>query len=227
MHMQLGMVGLGRMGANMTRRLMRGGHQLVVSDLSADAVKQLAGEGAGGSSSLEDLVGKLKAPRAVWVMVPAGGPTEQTVQKLAQHMQAGDAIIDGGNSNFKDDVRRAGQLKSKGIHYVDVGTSGGVWGLDRGYCMMIGGERDAVKHLDSIFATLAPGSAGASRTPGREKLSGTAEDGYIYCGPSGAGHFVKMVHNGIEYGIMQAYAEGFDIFRNAAKPDLPKDQQYD
>ena len=230
--MQLGMVGLGRMGANMTRRLLRGGHQLVVSDLSAEAVKQLAGEGAGGSSSLEDLVGKLKPPRAAWVMVPAGGPTEQTVQKLAQHMQAGDAIIDGGNSYFKDDVRRAGELKSKGIHYVDVGTSGGVWGLDRGYCMMIGGPREAVQRLDPIFKTLAPGRGDIPRTPGREKLDGssgksTAEEGYIHCGPSGSGHFVKMVHNGIEYGLMQAYAEGFDIFRNAASKDLPEDIRYD
>jgi 6-phosphogluconate dehydrogenase len=230
--MQLGMVGLGRMGANMTRRLMRGGHQLVVSDLSADTVKQLAGEGAGGSSSLEDLVGKLKAPRAVWVMVPSGGPTEQTVQKLAQQMQAGDTIIDGGNSYFKDDVRRAGQLKSKGIHYVDVGTSGGVWGLERGYCMMIGGPNEAVQRLDPIFRTLAPGIGDIPRTPGREKLGGaskesTAEQGYIHCGPSGSGHFVKMVHNGIEYGIMQAYAEGFDIFKNATSKGLPEDIRYD
>jgi len=230
--MQLGMVGLGRMGANMTRRLMRGGHQLVVSDLSPDAVKQLAGEGAGGSSSLEDLVAKLKPPRAAWVMVPAGGPTEQTVQKLAQHMQAGDAIIDGGNSYFKDDVRRAGQLKGKGIHYVDVGTSGGVWGLERGYCMMIGGPKEAVQRLDPIFKTLAPGKGDIPRTPGREKLGAssqesTAEEGYIHCGPSGSGHFVKMVHNGIEYGLMQAYAEGFDIFKNATSKDLPEDIRYD
>jgi 6-phosphogluconate dehydrogenase len=225
--MQLGMVGLGRMGANMTRRLMRGGHQLVVSDLSPDAIKQLATEGAGGSSSLEDLVGKLKPPRAAWVMVPAGGPTEQTVQTLAQHMQSGDVIIDGGNSYFKDDVRRANQLKDQGIHYVDVGTSGGVWGLERGYCMMIGGPDAAVKQLDPIFKTLAPGRGEIPPTPGREKMSGTAEDGYIHCGPSGAGHFVKMVHNGIEYGIMQAYAEGFDIFKNATSKELPQDLRYD
>src|ERR1700678_4093269 len=217
--MQLGMVGLGRMGSNMTRRLMRGGHQLVVSDLSADAVKQLAGEGAGGAASLEDLIGKLKAPRAVWVMVPSGGATEQTVQKLAQHMQAGDTIIDGGNSYFKDDVRRASELKSKNIHYVDVGTSGGVWGIERGYCMMIGGPDVAVQRLDPIFKTLAPGTGDIPRTPGREKLGGTAEEGYIHCGPSGSGHFVKMVHNGIEYGIMQAYAEGFDIFKNATSKE--------
>jgi 6-phosphogluconate dehydrogenase len=221
------MVGLGRMGSNMTRRLMRGGHKLVVSDLSPDTVRQLAGEGAGGASSLEDLVSKLTPPRAVWVMVPAGGPTEQTVQTLAQNMQAGDAIIDGGNSYFKDDVRRAGELKGQGIHYIDVGTSGGVWGLDRGYCMMIGGPKEAVQRLDPIFKTLAPGKGDIPQTPGREKLSGTAEDGYIHCGPSGSGHFVKMVHNGIEYGLMQAYAEGFDIFRNATSKELPEEHRYD
>ena len=225
--MQLGMVGLGRMGANMTRRLMRGGHQLVVSDLSPEAVKQLAGEGAVGSNSLDDLIRKLKPPRAAWVMVPAGGPTEQTVQQLAHRMQPGDIIIDGGNSYFKDDIRRSKQCREKGIHYVDVGTSGGVWGIDRGYCMMIGGPKEAVQQLDPIFKTLAPGRGEIPRTPGREKLGGTAEEGYIHCGPSGAGHFVKMVHNGIEYGIMQAYAEGFDIFRNASKKDLPEDMRYD
>jgi 6-phosphogluconate dehydrogenase len=224
--MQLGMVGLGRMGANMTRRLMRGGHQLVVSDRTPDVVKHLSSEGAGGSSSLEDLVGKLKTPRAVWVMVPAGEPTEQTVQQLAELMQAGDAIIDGGNSYFKDDVRRSEQLKGKGIHYIDVGTSGGVWGLDRGYCMMIGGPEEAVKRLDPIFKTLAPGVGDIPRTPGREKLGGTAEQGYMHCGPSGAGHFVKMVHNGIEYGMMQAYAEGFDIFKNATSKELPENIRY-
>ncbi|MDQ1386555.1 MAG: 6-phosphogluconate dehydrogenase [Acidobacteriaceae bacterium] len=225
--MQLGMVGLGRMGANMTRRLMRGGHQLVVADRSADLVKQLSGEGAGESSSLPDLIAKLKPPRAVWVMIPAGEPTEQTVQKLAENMQAGDSIIDGGNSYFKDDVRRAKQLKGKGIHYIDVGTSGGVWGLERGYCMMIGGPDGAVQRLDPIFKTLAPGVGEIARTPGREKLGGTAEQGYIHCGPSGSGHFVKMVHNGIEYGMMQAYAEGFDIFKNATSKELPEDIRYD
>ena len=225
--MQLGMVGLGRMGANMTRRLMRGGHQLVVSDLSADAVKQLTSDGATGSVSLDDLVSKLTPPRAVWIMVPSGGPTEQTVQKLASRMQSGDAIIDGGNSYFKDDVRRSRDLKGKGIHYIDVGTSGGVWGLERGYCMMIGGPKEAVQRLDPIFKTLAPGRGDIPRTPGREKVGGTAEDGYLHCGPSGAGHFVKMVHNGIEYGLMQAYAEGFDIFRNATSKDLPEDMRYD
>ena len=173
--MQLGMVGLGRMGANMTRRLMRGGHQLVVSDLSPDSVKQLAGEGATGSTSLEDMIHTLTPPRAVWIMVPAGAATESTVQKVAAHLQAGDAIIDGGNSYFKDDVRRANELKGKGIHYIDVGTSGGVWGLERGYCMMIGGPKEAVQRLDPIFKTLAPGKGDIPRTPGREKLGGTAE----------------------------------------------------
>ena len=225
--MQLGMVGLGRMGASMTLRLMRGGHKLVVSDLSADAVQKLASEGAGASSSLQDLVAKLTPPRAVWVMVPSGAPTEQTVQTLAQHMQSGDVIIDGGNSYFKDDVRRAGELKSKNIHYVDVGTSGGVWGIDRGYCMMIGGPDETVQRLDPIFKTLAPGLGDIPRTPGREKLGGTAEEGYVHCGPSGAGHFVKMVHNGIEYGLMQAYAEGFDIFKNATSKELPENIRYD
>ncbi len=225
--MQLGMVGLGRMGANMTRRLLRGGHELVVSDLSPDAVKQLAGEGATGSASLQDFVSKLRPPRAAWIMVPAGNPTEQAVQSLAQQMQRGDIIIDGGNSYYKDDVRRSGQLKAMGIHYVDVGTSGGVWGLERGYCMMIGGPAEAVQRLDPIFKTLAPGIGDIPRTPGREKMGGTAEYGYIHCGPSGAGHFVKMVHNGIEYGMMQAYAEGFDIFRNATSKELPENLRYD
>jgi 6-phosphogluconate dehydrogenase len=225
--MQLGMVGLGRMGANMTRRLMRGGHQMVVSDLSADAVKQLAGDGAVGSSSLQDLVSRLKAPRAVWIMVPAGAPTEQTVQSLAGCMQAGDIIIDGGNSYFKDDVRRSKMLQERGIHYMDVGTSGGVWGLERGYCMMIGGPKEAMQHLDPIFKTLAPGRGDIPTTPGRENFGGTAEQGYLHCGPSGSGHFVKMVHNGIEYGMMQAYAEGFDIFKNATSSELPEDIRYD
>ena len=225
--MQLGMVGLGRMGANMTRRLVRGGHELVVSDLSQDAVKGLVGEGAVGSTSLDDFVAKIKAPRAAWVMVPAGDPTEKTVQALADRMQAGDTIIDGGNSYFKDDVRRSEQLKSKDIHYIDVGTSGGIWGIDRGYCMMIGGPDEAVQRLDPIFKTLAPGRGNIDRTPGRDKMpASTAEDGYIHCGPSGSGHFVKMVHNGIEYGMMQAYAEGFDIFKNAASKELPANIRY-
>jgi len=225
--MRLGMVGLGKMGANMTRRLMRGGHEVVVTDLSAENVKHIASEGAVASASLDDFVGKLGKPRVAWLMVPAGGPTEQTVQSLAQKFQPGDILIDGGNSYFKDDVRRAKQLKDRGIHYVDVGTSGGVWGLDRGYCMMIGGPKEVVQQLDPIFKTLAPGRGDIPRTPGREKLSGTAEDGYMYCGPSGAGHFVKMVHNGIEYGIMQAYAEGFDIFRNATSKELPEEHRFD
>ncbi len=225
--MQLGMVGLGRMGGNMVRRLMRGGHECVVSDLSAENVQHLVGEGAKGSASLEDFVSKLKPPRAAWVMVPAGGPTEQTVMKLAERMQAGDTIIDGGNSYFKDDVRRSKMLKPKGIHYVDVGTSGGIWGLERGYCMMIGGPKEAVERLDPIFKTLAPGMGDIPRTPGRERMGGTAEQGYLYCGPSGAGHFVKMVHNGIEYGLMQAYGEGFDIFKNANSKELPEEHRYD
>src|SRR5437762_4253265 len=225
--MQLGMIGLGRMGANMVRRLMRGGHECVVFDLSADNVKQLAGEGATGSGSLDDFIGKLSQPRAVWIMVPAGNATEKTVNDLAARMDSGDTIIDGGNSNYKDDARRAIDLREKKINYVDVGTSGGVWGLERGYCMMIGGPREAVQHLDPIFKTLAPGRTEIARTPGREKVSGTAEDGYVYCGPSGAGHFVKMVHNGIEYGLMQAYAEGFDIFHNANSKELPEEHRYD
>jgi 6-phosphogluconate dehydrogenase len=225
--MKLGMVGLGRMGANMTRRLLRGGHEVVVTDLSVENVKHIAGEGATASASLADFVGKLGKPRVAWLMVPAGAPTEQTVQTLSQKMQPGDILIDGGNSYFKDDIRRSQQLKDKGIHYVDVGTSGGVWGLERGYCMMIGGPKEVVQQLDPIFKTLAPGRGDIPRTSGREKMPGTAEDGYIYCGPSGAGHFVKMVHNGIEYGMMQAYAEGFDIFRNAGSKELPENQRYD
>jgi len=225
--MRLGMVGLGKMGANMTRRLMKGGHELVVTDLSADNVKKMAGEGAISSASLDDFVGKLGKPKIAWLMVPAGAPTEQTVDALAQRMQAGDILIDGGNSYFKDDVRRAAKLKEKGIHYVDVGTSGGVWGLERGYCMMIGGPKDIVQQLDPIFKTLAPGRGDIPRTPGRDKMPGTAEEGYIHAGPSGAGHFVKMVHNGIEYGLMQAYAEGFDIFRNATSKEVPEEHRFD
>ena len=225
--MQLGMVGLGRMGSNMVRRLMRGGHQCVVSDLSPQNVNELVKEGAAGSASLDDFVSKLAKPRAAWVMVPAGDPTESTVMALGQRFESGDIIIDGGNSYFKEDVRRAQKLKDRGIHYIDVGTSGGVWGLERGYCMMIGGPKEAVEHLDPIFRTLAPGPGDIPRTPGREKLGGTAELGYLYCGPSGAGHFVKMVHNGIEYGLMQAYAEGFDIFRNAASQALAPEHRYD
>jgi 6-phosphogluconate dehydrogenase len=225
--MQLGMIGLGRMGANMVRRLMRGGHECVVWDMNATSVKQLAGEGAIGAASPEDFIRKLNKPRAVWIMVPAGEPTEKTVSDLAGRLDPDDTIIDGGNSYFKDDVRRSKSLRDKRINYVDVGTSGGVWGLERGYCMMIGGPKETVEHLDSIFKTLAPGRGNIPRTPGREKLKGTVEDGYLYCGPSGAGHFVKMVHNGIEYGLMQAYAEGFDIFHKANSEELPEDIRYD
>lgn len=225
--MRLGMVGLGKMGANMARRLMRGGHEVVASDLTPENVSKLSGEGAVSSSSLDDFIGKLAKPRIAWLMVPAGDPTEKTVQELSRRMESGDVLIDGGNSYFKDDVRRSKQLAEKGIHYLDVGTSGGVWGLERGYCMMIGGPKEVVQRLDPIFKTLAPGRGDIPRTPGREKMSGTAEDGYIYCGPSGAGHFVKMVHNGIEYGIMQAYAEGFDIFKNATSKEVPADHRYE
>jgi 6-phosphogluconate dehydrogenase len=225
--MQLGMIGLGKMGGNMVRRLMRGGHQLVVTDHGPDTVKQFANEGATPSSSLDDFISKLAKPRVAWLMVPAGGPTEETVQLLAKKFESGDIMIDGGNSYFKDDVRRSQELKAKGIHYVDVGTSGGVWGLDRGYCMMIGGPKDTVQRLDSIFKTLAPGRGDLPRTPGRDNIPGTAEEGYIHCGPAGAGHFVKMVHNGIEYGIMQAYAEGFDIFKNATSKEVPEQFRYE
>jgi 6-phosphogluconate dehydrogenase len=225
--MQLGMIGLGRMGANIVRRLIRDGHECVVFDRNPDSVKQLAGEGAVGVTSLGEFIGKLTKPRTAWVMVPAGDPTEQTVTALAERMEAGDIIIDGGNSYYKDDVRRAKALREKGIRYVDVGTSGGIWGLERGYCMMIGGEANVVRHLDPILKTLAPGRGEIPRTPERQSMDGTAEEGYLYCGPSGAGHFVKMVHNGIEYGLMQAYAEGFDIFRNASAEDLPEDYRYE
>src|SRR5438045_8290651 len=211
----------------MVRSIMRNGHECVVRDLSPENIKELASEGATGSSSLDDFVAKLKKPRATWIMVPAGDPTEQTVLGLAQKFEAGDIIIDGGNSYFKDDVRRSQKLKERGIHYIDVGTSDGIWGLERGYCMMIGGPKEAFDRLDPIFKTLAPGIGSIPRTPGREKLVSTAEQGYIYCGPSGAGHFVKMVHNGIEYGLMQAYAEGFDIFKNANSPQLPAEYRYE
>jgi 6-phosphogluconate dehydrogenase len=226
--MRLGMVGLGKMGANMARRLMRGGHEVVVTDLNADNVANMAKEGAVASSSLDDFVSKLGKQRIVWLMVPAGDATEKMVQTFAKKMQSGDVIIDGGNSNFKDDIRRARELREKNIAYVDVGTSGGVWGLERGYCMMIGGPDDVVKQLDPIFKTLAPGKGNSiPPTPGREKLPGTAEEGYIHSGPAGSGHFVKMVHNGIEYGLMQAYAEGFDIFKNANSKELPEEQRFD
>jgi 6-phosphogluconate dehydrogenase len=213
--MQMGMVGLGRMGANMVRRLLRGGHECVVFDVSAASVKELAKEGAIGASSLDDFAAKLKLPRVAWMMVPAA-VVEQTVADLSSRFQRDDIIVDGGNSYYIDDIRRAEALAAKGMHYVDSGTSGGVWGLDRGFCQMIGGEPPVIKHLDPIFATLAPPIDSAPRTAGREKVKGsTAEHGYLHCGPNGAGHFVKMVHNGIEYGIMAAYAEGMNILKNA------------
>ena len=215
--MQLGMVGLGRMGANLARRLMRNGHRCVVFNRTRGPVDALVGEGAVGSSSLEDLVAKLDRPRAAWVMLPAGQPTENTVSELGRLLDQGDIVIDGGNSFYKDDIRRAQALQTRGIHYVDVGTSGGVWGLERGYCMMIGGDTEAVVRLDPIFAALAPGPGNIPRTPGRDGHDPRAESGYIHCGPSGSGHFVKMVHNGIEYGLMQAYAEGFSILGAAAE----------
>jgi len=212
--MQLGMIGLGRMGANMVRRLLKGGHDCVVFDMSPKVVSELAAENAVGAASLADLVKKLEKPRAVWLMVPAA-VVDKTIADLLPALEADDILIDGGNSYYVDDIRRAKELAPRQIHYVDVGTSGGVWGLERGYCMMIGGERRAVEHLDPIFATLGPGSGDIPRTPGREKMGGTAEQGYLHCGPNGAGHFVKMVHNGIEYGIMAAYAEGIGILRSA------------
>jgi 6-phosphogluconate dehydrogenase len=212
--MELGMIGLGRMGANMVRRLLRGGHQCVVFDMSPNAVNDLVQEKAIGSSSLNDFVKKLAKPRAIWLMVPAA-VVDTTIADLLPQLEAEDILIDGGNSYYVDDIRRAKELAAKGIHYVDVGTSGGVWGLERGYCMMIGGEKGVVKHLDPIFSRLAPGRGDVPRTPGREKLDGTAEQGYLHCGPNGAGHFVKMVHNGIEYGLMAAYAEGLGILRDA------------
>jgi 6-phosphogluconate dehydrogenase len=212
--MQLGMIGLGRMGSNMVKRLMRGGHQCVVFDMSSKAVEELRKDGATGSTSLADFVAKLDKPRAVWMMVPAA-VVDGTIAELAKNLEPGDILIDGGNSYYVDDIRRSKDLAGRQIHYVDVGTSGGVWGLERGYCMMIGGENEVVGRLDPIFKTLAPGMGTIPRTPGREKLNGTAELGYLHCGPSGAGHFVKMVHNGIEYGIMAAYAEGLGVLRDA------------
>jgi 6-phosphogluconate dehydrogenase len=212
--MQLGMIGLGRMGANMVRRLMKGGHECVAFDMSQASVQGLAKEGATGASSIDDFIGKLKQPRAIWLMVPAA-VVDSTLAQLVPKLAKDDVLIDGGNSYYIDDIRRAEELKKKNLHYVDVGTSGGVWGLDRGYCMMIGGENEVVQRLDPIFKTLAPGIGDIPRTPGRENMKGTAEQGYLHCGPSGAGHFVKMVHNGIEYGVMAAYAEGLNILAHA------------
>ena len=212
--MQLGMIGLGRMGANMVRRLLKGGHECVVFDMSAKAVADLVEEKAVGTASLAEFAKALANPRAVWLMVPAG-VVDKTIADLISHLEAGDIVIDGGNSYYVDDIRRARELAPRRIHYVDVGTSGGVWGLERGYCMMVGGEADTVKHLDPIFATLAPGRGDIPRTPGREKAGGTSEEGWLHCGPNGAGHFVKMVHNGIEYGVMAAYAEGMAVLKAA------------
>ena len=212
--MQLGMIGLGRMGANMVRRLLKGGHRCVVFNRTPKPVNELVQEKATGSTSLQDLVTKLEKPRAIWLMVPAAA-VDETIQGLLPYVEAGDILIDGGNSYYVDDIRRAEELRARQIHYVDVGTSGGVWGLERGYCMMIGGEKDVVRRLDAIFSTLAPGTGDLPRTPGREKMGGTAEQGYLHCGPNGGGHFVKMVHNGIEYGLMAAYAEGLGVLRDA------------
>ena len=237
--MQLGMIGLGRMGANMARRLVSGGHECVVYDNRAEAVAELVGEGVTGANALGDIVAKLKPPRVIWLMVPAA-VVDSSLKDLVGLLQPGDIVIDGGNSYYIDDIRRAKELAGKGLRYIDVGTSGGVWGLERGYCMMIGGPEDAVQYVDPILKTLAPGRGDVDRTPGREKLGGTAEEGYLHCGPNGAGHFVKMVHNGIEYGLMAAYAEGLNILKcaNVGKQDReisaettplrnPEDYQYD
>jgi len=225
--MQLGMIGLGRMGSNMVRRLMRGGHTAVAYDRNPENVKLIAREGAAAAMSLDEFVAKLTTPKVVWLMLPAGQATEETVAALSERLSSGDVLIDGGNSHFKDDVRRSSSLKPKGISYLDIGTSGGVWGLERGYCIMVGGDKAAFQRVEPLLKTLAPGNAGVPATPGRRKGSGSAEEGYLYCGPSGAGHFVKMVHNGIEYGLMQAYGEGFDILKNASSEQLPKDHRYE
>jgi 6-phosphogluconate dehydrogenase len=219
--MQIGMIGLGRMGANMVRRLIRSGHACVVHDVSAEAVQTLVSEGASGATELDHFVQQLAKPRVVWLMVPAG-VVDATLEDLVPHLERGDIVIDGGNSFYRDDIDRAARLAARGLHYVDCGTSGGVFGLERGYCLMIGGESDVVRHLDPLFATLAPGTGNAPRTPGRETRRGTAEQGYLHCGPTGAGHFVKMVHNGIEYGLMAAYAEGLNILRHADVGKRPR-----
>ena len=224
--MQIGLVGLGRMGANMVRRLQKAGHTCTVFDLNADNVKKLTAEGSAGADSLADLVKKLPKPRAVWIMVPAGKATEATVQTLAAAMESGDTIIDGGNSFYKDDIRRAAELKARGIHYMDAGTSGGVWGVERGYCLMVGGEPEVFSRLEPIFKTLAPGLGTIERTPGRDKIPGTSEYGYLLVGPPGAGHFVKMIHNGIEYGLMQAYGEGLDVLVHKNSTDLPETERF-
>lgn len=224
--MQLGVIGLGRMGGNIVRRLTLNGHQCVVFDRSAAAMKALVGEHVTAGTDLKQLVSHLQKPRAVWVMLPAGEITEETVTELGELLDKGDIVIDGGNSFYKDDIRRAKELKAKGIHYVDCGTSGGVWGFDRGYCLMIGGDKDVIDHLDPIFGTLAPGKGDISLTPERKGRDARVERGYMHCGPSGSGRFVKMIHNGIEYGLMQAYAEGFNILRGAASEEIPEDQRY-
>ena len=225
--MQLGVIGLGRMGGDIARRLMRAGHECVVYDRDAKAVEALARDGGASAHDLADLVSQLQPPRAAWVMLPAGGPTDDTVAALGELMQAGDTVIDGGNSFYKDDIRRATALKAKGQTYVDVGTSGGVWGLERGYCLMIGGDKDVVDRLDPIFKALAPGVGNIPRTPRLDGADPRAEEGYIHAGPVGAGHFVKMIHNGIEYGLMQAYAEGFDILKNRTLASLPEAERFD
>jgi len=227
--MKIGMIGLGRMGGNIARRIMRAGHQSVVFDRDEAAVQKLVGDGAEGATSLEDMKAKLDTPAIYWVMLPAGGPTEQTIETISGFAQPGDIIIDGGNSFYKDDIRRAKALAEKGIRYIDVGTSGGVWGLERGYCMMIGGDKEAVDHIDPILAALAPGMGTIPRTPERDIAAADprAEQGYIHAGPAGAGHFVKMVHNGIEYGLMQAYAEGFDVLKGKSSDKLPEDERFD
>ncbi|QIB33985.1 phosphogluconate dehydrogenase (NAD(+)-dependent, decarboxylating) [Ancylobacter pratisalsi] len=224
--MQLGIVGLGRMGGNIARRLTKAGHACVVWDRNEGAVNELASEGNTGASDLAGLVKALDAPRVVWVMLPSGAPTEATISELGTLLSAGDIIIDGGNSFYKDDIRRAASLKEKGISYIDVGTSGGVWGLERGYCMMIGGDKAAVDHVDPILATLAPGLGDIPRTPGRDGRDPRVEQGYMHCGPAGSGHFVKMVHNGVEYGLMQAYAEGFDILKHKDSTELPENERF-
>jgi len=224
--MQIGIVGLGRMGGNIARRLMKAGHKVVVYDSNPHPVSDLTKDGATGASTLSDLVAQLKLPRAVWIMLPAGGPTEGTVQAIGRLMTKDDIVIDGGNTFFKDDIRRARHLRGAGIHYLDVGTSGGIWGPERGYCLMIGGDKSVVEALDPIFRALAPGIGNITRTPKREGRDPRPEQGFIHAGPTGAGHFVKMVHNGIEYGLMQAYAEGFDILRGRTHPDLPEDERF-
>src|SRR2546423_10861972 len=223
--MQLGMIGLGRMGSNMVRRLMNGGHSCVVTDLDPAKIQELQSAGATGATGVAQFVAALTKPRTVWIMVPAGAPTEQMVSSLAEHLEAGDAIIDGGNSYFKDDVSRANTIAAKGIDYVDAGTSGGVWGLERGYCLMVGAKPEVFQRLEPLFRTLAPGQGDIPATPNRKPTS--AELGYIHCGPPGSGHFVKMIHHGIEYGLMQAYAEGFDILRNANSKEVPDEFRYE